>query len=89
MTQEDHEVIIKSDNKLVFWILGFFGSIMMVVLSAVISSNSSFKSGVDTRLNTLEVQIGINSTNSAEIQRRLIRIEDKVDSLERSFQAYK
>jgi hypothetical protein len=74
---------VKAD-KLVYWILGFFGSMMVVILSAVISSNASYKAGIDARVNTLEVQIGINTSNSSEIQRRLVRIEDKLDTLEKS-----
>lgn len=69
------------DNKLVYWILGFFSTVVLLILSAVITSVGASRTALELRIGALEVQIGSNRTISVEMERRLLRVEDKIDDL--------
>ncbi len=66
-------------KKLIFWLLSFVAVIMTSIGGAAASHIVSQMDALSVRMTALEVRSAAQDDTKAETQRRLIRIEDKVD----------
>lgn len=69
--------------KLVFWLLGVLASAILGISGLVASHQLSQAEVINQRLISLEVSAADRTRAQAENERRLQRIEDKLDNLQR------